>query len=1089
MSDNTIDKVRDEISSRPLVAIDIILEELAELKRRDSSENISEFLILLSQAILTGEGISRELWMEDPVDGLFNRELSGKERRFIGICLLRLLAANDDYFKQVNFSIKVFSLFDDVLSEDIYPLFNIEKRYQTYEKQSKLKDVVPSAENSLLNIISSLHDLEMFSTAKFREHFMQVLRNKKSKPILNPFLPNDLITARLDEIFGIVENYLGETERRIIPAFEKAKDTLEAYLLEADRYGTKYSREYLGGITKKLLELLQKHFAKNPLSKPARITVTKGEKKYPLFTEDRNFNLSFTIINNGSGHAFDVFLKVETNDLILEKSEFYLGNLGPSPAFVEVPVPVQVKHSIKTAYVIIEIDWTNFDKTSSKAEDDFALEGQRSDIDWDDLARKEPYDLEPVATADELVGRTEILNQLVAQVEAQRIVSSYIFGQKRVGKTSIANALKSRLIRSYSDNFLIVYLEGGEYITPEAKTTIQALGEILCDRIRESDKRFSSLGVPAFDNALAPLSRFLDSVLRVAPDYKILFILDEFDEIPNELCKSEDIGRPFFLTLRAISGKPLFGFVLVGGEKMEFILNYQGIVLNKFDSVRVDYFEKDKHLSDFRELVLKPLPQGIEMSDTALVSLYEQTAGNPFFTKLICRTLFKILVERKDSHVTRKEIEEATKLSARKERSERFQHFWMDGVFDTGSHAEAIKIARRRVLVALAEIFRQHSGACKDEIIERAKKLGLSESEIEVVLSDFVRRRILLHEQDTYTCKVPFFGEWLKETGVQEIINTLEDLDVLLQDQKQAEEKRIRSEEIVKWVKDREIFYRTQLINEDRVRVWLNQFKKSEDFYQFETNDQQRLMFHMLQHLTFYNRSRIRAKLKEAHGMVIRDLRNSEIFWSKEEGKRKRSDILISYLDEPGKSGANYAKLYAEENGIYRGEGGNVVEPGRLRQAFEWKRKLQALVFVDDFIGTGESTSEYFKKLAEEHGEVLRNSGLQIFFIALSGFIKGREKIEDRLDELYLPVHTRVCDLLDETAQCFSNTTRIFPNPLDRDRARKIAHHYGLKLENHAPLGYGDCEAAVVFEDSCPNNTLPILWAESKDWIPLFKRS
>src|SRR5205807_10665273 len=97
-----------------------------------------------------------------------------------------------------------------------------------------------------------------------------------------------------------------------------------------------------------------------------------------------------------------------------------------------------------------------------------------------------------------------------------------------------------------------------------------------------------------------------------------------------------------------------------------------------------------------------------------------------------------------------KEIEEATKLAARAERKERFQHFWLDGIFDTGIRAEATSIARRRVLVALAEIFRQHHRAKKNEIIEQAKKQGLSESEIEAVLMDFIRRQVLLVKEDTY---------------------------------------------------------------------------------------------------------------------------------------------------------------------------------------------------------------------------------------------------------------------------------------------------------------------------------------------------
>jgi hypothetical protein len=53
--------------------------------------------------------------------------------------------------------------------------------------------------------------------------------------------------------------------------------------------------------------------------------------------------------------------------------------------------------------------------------------------------------------------------------------------------------------------------------------------------------------------------------------------------------------------------------------------------------------------------------------------------------------------------------------------------------------------------------------------------------------------------------------------------------------------------------------------------------------------------------------------------------------------------------------------------------------------------------------------------------------------------------------------------------------------------SEKLAR-YGVNALSEQPLGFGHCEAAVVFESSCPNNTLPILWAASRDWTPLFPR-
>jgi len=219
--------------------------------------------------------------------------------------------------------------------------------------------------------------------------------------------------------------------------------------------------------------------------------------------------------------------------------------------------------------------------------------------------------------------------------------------------------------------------------------------------------------------------------------------------------------------------------------------------------------------------------------------------------------------------------------------------------------------------------------------------------------------------------------------------------------------------------------------------------------------------------------------MREAHGIVVRGLVH------RIEGKRKRRDILVSYLDKVGKSGAQYAKLYAEENEIYYE---NVVERGKLARAIKEKVGLQALVFVDDFVGTGKSACEYFKKLAEECGEDLRASGLKVFLICVCGFQNATARIDKVLDELNLPVAVHICDPLDDSAKCFSETSCVLPDPSIRTKAREVASSYGVRLQKRWPLGFEDCQATVVFEDSCPNNSLPILWDRSRFWTPLFER-
>jgi hypothetical protein len=83
--------------------------------------------------------------------------------------------------------------------------------------------------------------------------------------------------------------------------------------------------------------------------------------------------------------------------------------------------------------------------------------------------------------------------------------------------------------------------------------------------------------------------------------------------------------------------------------------------------------------------------------------------------------------------------------------------------------------------------------------------------------------------------------------------------------------------------------------------------------------------------------------------------------------------------------------------------------------------------------------------------------------------------------------------VFDEEDRCFSNNSRIFPDPEEREGFQRfcieVASKYfpGLKGENR--IGFNGVASLVVFADTVPNNSLPILWYDSSKWKPLFPAS
>ena len=77
---------------------------------------------------------------------------------------------------------------------------------------------------------------------------------------------------------------------------------------------------------------------------------------------------------------------------------------------------------------------------------------------------------------------------------------------------------------------------------------------------------------------------------------------------------------------------------------------------------------------------------------------------------------------------------------------------------------------------------------------------------------------------------------------------------------------------------------------------------------------------------------------------------------------------------------------------------------------------------------------------------------------------------------------------LTERDKCFSEASKIFTNPDKRREAKDLCESIGNQLLSSNPLGYGNCQATVIFPETCPNNCLPILWAKKNSFVPIFER-
>ena len=187
------------------------------------------------------------------------------------------------------------------------------------------------------------------------------------------------------------------------------------------------------------------------------------------------------------------------------------------------------------------------------------------------------------------------------------------------------------------------------------------------------------------------------------------------------------------------------------------------------------------------------------------------------------------------------------------------------------------------------------------------------------------------------------------------------------------------------------------------------------------------------------------------------------------------------------------ARMYRQQNKVWNE---HLVAPDELEGALNETGGVQAVVFVDDFVGTGRTASSQFCELWERYPglvEQLRNDNVNVTYAVAVGTEAGLAAIRRSLEGSPVNVVVVAGEELGPEAKAFEPEARIWLDEDERALAREIAESWGKRLEGRSPLGHGNSQGLVVFGHNCPNTSLPILHKRRKAlgeaFSPLFPRS
>ena len=726
---------------------------------------------------------------------------------------------------------------------------------------------------------------------------------------------------------------------------------------------------------------------------------------------------------------------------------------------------------------------------------------QRGGPDWAKLRRRPPYTpRRPIEEPDKLFGRGDDVDTLCHYARSGQ--STFISGQKRVGKTSVLNVVQ----RVLAEDVVVAFLRRGAIQDQDQGSIAHRIARELATGLNLGSPGTVSVPDSAYFGAFLGdgLVEFVGQLKSHRQDARFLVVFDEFEEINDALFIGDNVSR-FTAGLRSLSEVGLT-FFLAGSERIRSIKDLSSD-FNNWGSHNLGRIES---FSDLRALIEQPVSAAIEYSKDAVDRIVEYCQGTPYYTVLLCDEIYQRCAKWDRTHVSKADVDSMIDVWLRSRLiEENFSHFWEDEPAlepDTRRRHQAESALAIACVSALGGRYAEVR-----EVVEAQERFELDDHQIlgvpvmHSVLARLHGRGILktpdgagqLRESGTFALDV--FRDWLAVSGTE--LKLVERWRGLRDEQGRGaaagtppRRSGTHGREIPQaWrlpVSDREVSdvsraLRGTDISAESLKEWLRQF-----------NDEARILvaWKLVKRLAEkgYMGSGHQLDLAKNVSEAMSERRRAisgraNRAWRLSPGRRARyTDLCMVWLDD---GAAAPARLLQEQMPA----GLMTNDPARAARWIEDNRDRRQsdpiLALVDDFAGTGGTLLGGLNSLAKRAGpEFNRLVGEgRVVCCVLAAFHEAEHAVRRVHPEIRVVAGRELSSEL----RAFHPGAEIFESAEEVGYAKRVINAIGQEIMPSMPLGYEGMEGLVALGNRCPNNSLPIFWSDGTDrrrWIPLFTR-
>ena len=828
-----------------------------------------------------------------------------------------------------------------------------------------------------------------------------------------------------------------------------------------------------------------------------KVTLRQSTKKYPIDQTGETIRLHVELVNEGGGSAEQCAITfIAPSDAqysFLCAMPIYVNPI-PAGRYSTLECPLRLNSSFDSLKISVNICYKDIFGRPYQFNSAVIVECQAREVDWDELLLSSPYSLTPVSSPERLRGRSNVLNRLKLNVAAGN--STVIWGQKRVGKTSIAQIFCA--LNAQSKNDISIYVRRGSV----AGFSEGQIARHIASQIADAAPEFK-LVLPDeawFGPYLTRLSDWVERARNSGLNKTIIIVLDEFDEWNSALYLGQR-GDNFFATIRSLSEKQI-RWVFVGGERMPDIFHRHHSTLNQVDVFKIDRVTDPK---DVEDIIVGPVQAKLDWDAEAVEFVRQITAGNPYYIHMVCSRVLKDMYSARRTFIDRADVVAAAQSITSESTPTHWGHFWEDN--------SDVDLDRREKRAALSAALLTAFGISQHKygtpvplasLQESAELIGIEKSIVDPVLDmriDLVQRDVLeekeLNGDTRYQVTVPIFGDFLSAHGRVVVYPFYKQYT-----DKEAAESQFPSGRITPSIisiqespfpiEEEELIsisdglvYQGIPVDAIRIKAWLKQFPDESAIILASK------LLRRLRERYYFDLSHVRRAVDDAYKWLQEEMQRSGHKALIVAGSRI-VNVHIAYLGIPSKSGADTAREFKTQKRFSR--------CASINDALRWikndstlKPEEKYILVVDDFIGTGNQSKTELLTVANRirQDEMLMQWAKtgKLLFTPLWAYAEGVDNVRGEIGDI---VHIQPARNLDDEDRAFSPSCPIWESPDERGYAENVFMHIGQQLESDEPLGFGGCQSLVVFENTVPNDTLTAIWktgiVNERQWNPLFMR-